>query len=969
MKCKHSVILVLLFAVGIEVNAQDYSFTHYDKQEGLPGYVVYSMTQDKDGFIWIGTESGLSRFDGSRFINYTTLDGLPDNEVLSVFADSKNRIWAMPFRVSICYYYKGKIYTPENDSLLKKVRLATHASNVCEDFEGNILIQEFGRNLFLITRDGEVVHFNPDPGGKMFIQTGRRSQGGFWVQQANGIYILENKRLSFHKDLKTPFEHYFNSAILPGQIAYRTKKNETTVTDLETDQVIQKFFFPDEKARIDLIDNSSMAYYTKKGAYVYSLGSGKPPRMYLPNTNINKIFVDDEKNWWFCTYGNGIYRLNSEIVRNITFNHGNDRSQVIMALDHDKNRIFAGSDDGYVYSFIFRGDSLINGPVIPYPENVSSPVSDISVARNGSLVYGSQAMLLGFDSALEYQFKQASTSTKKIIRDRNENLLIATGVNAIRFDISKKKITDTVWKGRTTTLFLKGDTLYVGTLGGLYCIYPDKKVEFLGDSIPILKNRISSMSQADNGVLWVATYGSGIVGVLDNKLFARLTEDDGLRSNICRVTAVKGNYLWVGSDKGLSKIYTADRRFPVTNYTIQDGLIHETINAISLLDSMVIVGSYGGLTYFNEKLLSQESPCRLRLNGIHVNYNFLCTDTSRLALEHDQNNLRFDYIGLSYRSLGNIGYKYRLLGIDSTWKTTREISLSFHGLQSGEYIFQLQAVNRFGVMSNMVSIPISIKKTLLEKTWVSALLSILFLSFIVLVTMTISRQIKRREKEKARVNQRMAELEQLALKSQMNPHFIFNSLNSIQQYVMDKDIAGANKFISDFSRLIRQTLDFSSKPFVPLTDELNYIGTYLELEKTRLEGKFNYQIDISPDLKGAVFPIPPMILQPYVENSIRHGIRYRKDDLGMIHIRVSRHNQYIVVVIEDNGIGRKMAAYYKTANPIEYQSKGMSLTADRLELINRNFTNKITVLLEDLVDQSLEPLGTRVTINFPEEYV
>ncbi len=968
MMCKLSAILALLFIVGIEVNAQDYSFTHYDKQDGLPGYVVYSMTQDKDGFIWIGTESGLSRFDGSRFINYTTLDGLPDNEVLNVFADSKNRIWAMPFRVSICYYYKGKIHTPENDSLLKKIRLATHASNVCEDFEGNILIQEFGKNLYLITTEGEVVHFNPDPGGRLFIQTGRRSQGGFWVQQANGIYILENKRLTFHKDLKTPFDHYFNSAILPGQIAYRTTRTETTLTDLETDQVVQKFPLPEERARVALVDNGTLAYYTKQGAYVYNIGSNKPPRIYLPNTNINKVFIDDEKNWWFCTYGNGIYRLNSEVVKNVTFNHGKDHSQVIMVLACDQKRIYAGSDDGAIYSFTFQNDSLINGPVIPYPDKVRSPVSDISIARDGSMVYGSQVTLLGLDSALKFTFKQASTSTKKIIRDKNDNLLIATGVDAVRFDVSKELVTDTIWKGRTTTLFLKGDTLYVGTLGGLYCIYPDKKVEFIGDSIPVLRNRITSMAQTDNGVLWVATYGNGIVGLLDNKLFAKLTEDDGLRSNICRTIAVKGSYLWIGSDKGLSKLYTADRRFPITNYTSQDGLIHETINAISLVDSMVFVGSYGGLTYFNETLLSQESPCRLRMNGIHVNYNFLCTDTSSLDLEHDQNNLRFDYVGLSYRSQGNIGYKYRMLGLDSTWKTTREVSLSFHGLQSGEYTFQLQAINRFGIMSNMVSIPFTIKKTLWEKTWVSALLSLLFLSFIVLVTMTISRQIKRREKEKAQVNQRMAELEQLALKSQMNPHFIFNSLNSIQQYVMDKDIAGANKFISDFSRLIRQTLDFSSKPFVSLTDELNYIATYLELEKTRLEGKFKYQIDISPELKGADFPIPPMILQPYVENSIRHGIRYRKDDLGMIDIRVSRHNQYIVVVIEDNGIGRKMAAYYKTANPIEYQSKGMSLTADRLELMNRNFSKKITVLLEDLVDQSLEPLGTRVTINFPEEY-
>ncbi len=958
--------LLFFFTRAILLNAQDYSFTHYDKQEGMAGSIAYGMTQDKDGFIWIGTETGLSRFDGSRFVNFSTLDGLPDNEILNVFGDSKGRVWIMPFRVSICYYYKGKFYTNENDSLLSKIKLVTHAAYVSEDAEGNILIQEFGKNCYLITADGQVDHFTPDSAKQNFVQSHRRKEGGFWVQQGKCLYVLEKRKMTHIADLKFPAQHYFNAALLADQMAWRINGREVAVAYLQRNQVIQKSLFPDKKGRVSMIDKGTLAFCTREGAYVYRLGQNRSPQVFLANKSINAIFIDDEKNWWFCTYGAGIYRLNSETVRNISFSNGADRNHAITAVARKGEKIFAGSDDGRIYTFDFRNDTLFKSTVIPYPDKTSSPIIDLSVGEDGNIVYGSLVSVVQLDSSYRVKASRYSTSTKKISDAANGEVLVSTGVNAVRMNLNHNRVVDTIWNGRTTTVFQKGDTIYLGTLAGLFCIYADKRTEFLGDHIPLLRTRIISISQTANGNLWVATYGNGVIGLRNNQLVEHFSGEDGLKSNICRTTATHGNDLWIGTDKGLSKINTADRKIPITNYSSADGLSHETVNAIATTDSMIFVGTYGGLTYFKEKLLTQESSCRLRITGIFVNYNMISPDTAGLTLDHDQNSIRVDYVGISFRSQGDVEYKYRLLGLDTTWQHTREMSLNYHSLPSGRYLLQMQAINRYGVSSSLVNIPFAIIGTVWEKTWVRALLSLLFLLFIVLVTMMVSRQIKKREDRKNRINMRITELEQLALKSQMNPHFIFNSLNSIQQYVMDKDIAGANKFISDFSRLIRQTLDFSSRPFVPLADEISYLRTYLELEKTRLEGKFDYKIDLAPELKEGAFPIPPMIIQPYVENSIRHGVKYRKDDRGLIQVKVNRKNRYIVVVIEDNGIGRKMAAYYKTSNPIEYQSKGMSLTADRIELINRNRSSKITVLIEDMVDSSLEPLGTRVTINFPE---
>src|ERR1044072_3250443 len=199
----------------------------------------------------------------------------------------------------------------------------------------------------------------------------------------------------------------------------------------------------------------------------------------------------------------------------------------------------------------------------------------------------------------------------------------------------------------------------------------------------------------------------------------------------------------------------------------------------------------------------------------------------------------------------------------------------------------------------------------------------------------------------------------------MNPHFIFNSLNSIQQYVMDADVAGANKFISGFSRLIRQTLDFSSRPEISLEEELDYLTNYLDIENTRLEKSFSWAMEIDEAVDPAEYYIPPMILQPFVENSVRHGLRWRRDKEGIVTIKVKREGDHLICILEDNGVGRKAAMKYKSISPINYQSKGMSLTADRIEMFNKEHEQKISMHIDDLEDDAQNALGTKVTLSFP----
>jgi LytS/YehU family sensor histidine kinase len=225
--------------------------------------------------------------------------------------------------------------------------------------------------------------------------------------------------------------------------------------------------------------------------------------------------------------------------------------------------------------------------------------------------------------------------------------------------------------------------------------------------------------------------------------------------------------------------------------------------------------------------------------------------------------------------------------------------------------------------------------------------------------------IRAREQERAWLQKRMNDLEQMALRAQMNPHFIFNCLNSIQNFIINHNLERSNQYLTDFAQLIRQTLDNSEKGSISISNETLYLKRYLELEKMRFGHSFNYHIEVDPGIDRDFTYIPTMILQPYVENSIRHGLRYKKEGERLVEIKFQQSQDELLCIVQDNGIGRRKANEFKSRMHVEYQSKGMSLTADRINILNRQFTGLITIEIVDLADAYNQPAGTKIVIHFP----
>ena len=954
----------LFWSICIQaVYSQEYGYTHYDSKDGLAGSTVYCMMQDRDGFIWFGTEGGLSRFDGTHFKTFAKEDGLPDTEVIQLFADSKGRIWIAPFKKSVCYYLKGKIYTQENNDLLKRIHTDDYVIKFAEDREGNILLQET-KKMHLIKPDGQVTvidHINNRPVENM-NSISANVNGGFRVIEGSRVYDFKNGNFIQTRTLDAFRHHftYYNSH--PDLVLWRSDSLHFK-TILNWHDKPATFPYKWNHLRFCIINDSLVGQCCKDGGFIYNIRKPEVEQAFLPGLQVSDMMMDSEGSTWFTTLGHGVFKLSSPNVLNNKVGLQNLPSQVY-ALARYKESILSGTEFPAIYRYNHKTGKPESAPIQLKPG--VNPVLALSVYKNREIFCGTAYRIhrtteAGFPKAE----KEFVGMVVKGLYLQGDSLYVATKDNVILMDPVSFTIKDTVWRERSTAVYACHDTVFIGTLGGLFYRLPNRKTVFLGDSLPALKTRITAIQEDARGILWVGTYGDGLIGYRNGRIVATIKRNTGLTSNVCRTFYLCGDMLWVGTDRGLNKINLAAKGYPIVKYTSGDGLSSDIINAVYVDGNKVFVGTSTGMTFFDEEQVIRQSRCDLRFTDITVGGITYDPADAPVVIPHKRNSITFNFVGISFKSTGDVRYRYRLLGLDTVWQQTRETFLSYPTLPSGEYQLQLQALNKFDVPSDLLTTSFTIEKLLYEKTWFRLLIALVFLSLTGLLVWFFISRVRRREQEKTAFIKRINELEQLSRKAQMNPHFIFNSLNSIQQYVMDADVAGANKFISGFSRLIRQTLDFSSRPEISLEEELDYLTNYLDIEKTRLENAFAWEVQIDSTVNPADYYIPPMILQPFVENSVRHGLRFRKDKAGKVIISVKRHKDHLICILEDNGVGRKAALHYKSISPINYQSKGLSLTADRIEMFNKEHEQKISMHIDDLEDEAQNALGTRVTISFP----
>jgi hypothetical protein len=362
-----------------------------------------------------------------------------------------------------------------------------------------------------------------------------------------------------------------------------------------------------------------------------------------------------------------------------------------------------------------------------------------------------------------------------------------------------------------------------------------------------------------------------------------------------------------------------------------------------------------------EKIHADTMPPAVFISGIKI-LNRDTTLHNSYHLEHFQNYLKLAFAGLSADKSQNLQYKYMLQGIDGDWIYTNNTHAHYTSLPAGDYLFKVSAMNRNGVWSDKpATVRFKIQPPIWDTWWFRGSVGGVFTASILLLFVFRDRKIKKKEWEKALISKKINSLELQALRAQMNPHFVYNTLSSIQHYITENNSDSAIKYLTKFARLMRVIMDNSSKPLIPIKDELQALELYLELESVRCTGKFSYTVNISSEIDIDYDQIPSMLIQPYVENAIWHGLMLREEG-GHLLISLSIEGSLIKCIIEDNGIGRRRSAELKKSN---HKSLGMSITKERLEILNSLHGSQLSVEIVDLVNDAGEAAGTRVVIYIP----
>ena len=315
-----------------------------------------------------------------------------------------------------------------------------------------------------------------------------------------------------------------------------------------------------------------------------------------------------------------------------------------------------------------------------------------------------------------------------------------------------------------------------------------------------------------------------------------------------------------------------------------------------------------------------------------------------------------------------VKFKYRLIGFQDWIETTENRVANFTNVPGGNYTFQLKAANNEGVWNDeLLELPIFVATPWWNQVWVQVL------AFLLLTATGFGfykyrvYQVRKEEKLKTDFEKKLADVEMSALRAQMNPHFLFNCLNSIESFVIKNETKKASEYLNNFARLIRLILQNSRTNMVNLKSEMEAIELYLEMESLRFRDKFYYEIQISDEVDLASIDIPPMLMQPYIENAIWHGLMHKADrSNGKVNVLLNRDDNYLYCIIEDNGIGREKAMELKAKRPQRgKKSVGMRITKDRINVINKLYNSNTSVKIIDLKNEKDEALGTRVELVIP----
>lgn len=1009
----HTLRYIFLVALLIRLClafSQEPVYRHYTEADGLPSSEVYHVFQDSKDYIWFATNNGVSRFNGTSFTNFGIKDGLPELTVFEIFEDYKGRIWFISLTGELSHYANETITQYRYNNILKEHTANTNGPNkygfyvdnkenvyLSVDSKGIFCISNKGRlNRIIIEDDCTQAMICPINDSVSLLSRGNKRNN---CSGAGDVHIrLDslNSVIKHNVEIAKHMKGNVRSLLLNTENSYYISGNNVLLAPEKS----ETYSFTSHILSLGVdTDNNLWIGVMNGGVYCFEKSEliNKPRYHFFRNESITSVLNDNEGGYWFSSYSNGVYYMpyiNNRLLEHTLRGNKNMFGAIIKYNDtliaaikntnlYIKSDLNTGaqqlasisSNGNIINTFaIYRGELLIATSNGMYDMRNNKLAIDYHtktafmtyIKKNKTI---NELTLKANDRAkmshniYEYDWLNGSIRS---VQFKNNHLFIGSnmGLAVLHNESVLQSLKDPKTIVTTYDVYpVNQDKVFLGAQDGLW-LWDNKGYTYLGNDNQYLQHRINDITgNRDNSKIFLATKGAGLIVMEKDSLWI-IDSKNGLSGDIIQSIAYSDSTLWVATNKGLNYINfnsMLSGKYTICTLTTLHGLSSNFINHVYIDGPMIYLGTDNGIFYFNKnKLRTNTNPPPVYISKVIINSRDTVLQ-EKYELNYRQNNISIGIEGLTYRSNGNIQYRYQLT--DTVWQYTNNSLLQFHSLSEGRYNFVAEASNEDGVWS---SEPASIRFIIHPpywKTWWFRLTTILFLLLIIVfIIIWQFRAIIKRNKMKTD----MIAIRQQALGSQMNPHFIFNSLNSIQNFILQNDRVASQEYLSTFADLMRKVLVNSQNTTITLNEELSAIKLYLELEKARFEGKFSYNISVDNNVNTQKVELPPLILQPFIENATWHGLMQLKSE-GKLNILVTLVKGEVVCIVRDNGIGRQKAKELKKRKTNTYQSMGTIITGKRINLFNLLHGTNMRINYVDLTDNKGDVCGTKVEIHIPVE--
>lgn len=997
------VVLVL----PLFLNAQHPYFNHITTDQGLPSQTVYDIYQDKRGFIWVATENGIARYDGREFKRFSS----PNFESLSltnITEDEKGNIYANKFSGQVV-----KVSLFDTLSLVTTFRSNTFNYFGDYRFVDDDMIGCFGNSLLRYNlKSGKMEDITSllDSVSAPFFAMINDEKKGVIFDLNQIFYYYGNrkiKKIPIHPEVENSLKKNkafaqiryakmgnINVGILLIQSSEKGKYSNY-IFEVSADSVrpfrykISKEFLYTEKI-ISVSFNTAgdkVFAHSINGCDYYKLSGNtfEFKQKYFPGILINKSIIDSEDNLWFSTLDKGIFMIPGDDTEWLLDRNTDIQSPRINRLSfYGENNIAVGFHNGSLLLLDKR-----NGK-----KTAEEKISPLNIE---SMFYSKtqDRLFVGAGGLYGYKIKQpvvtySRGSFKQIIESNSGMIYTVSNFSshAYFFNPSKKENPysdlpkrefSSEWPVRFETIkYMRGYSLAENENGNeLWVAYKDGlRVHKSDTNLTILNPEngqpfsITSLVSGKGNSIWAGSSQNGIYIFNIDTLTKKLTTQNGLSGNEIRLMKNVNDTIWVLSDYGFNVI-TNDgnsiRRLSFVSTVFQNEIKD------FLVDQQFLYLPIGnGIIRIPYRNLPENLPLpriyisEIKKNGIAFNHY------NENEFDYFERNIDISFSGLNFSSGNLLKYKYRLLGLDTSWTVAdyHNTKVNFISLSPGHYTFEVKALNADGNESEKAAT----YSFFIDRPWWTQVwfISLCFVSVVLGLVLYIKQredrilEISAQEQERSVLAGELRISQLSAIKAQMNPHFIFNALNSIQNSIFQHDHETANRYLGKFSDLMRMILKMSNEESVSLEDELKALRLYLDLESIRFKDDFSYHIDVDPKIEKEWLRIPSMLIQPYVENAIKHGLLHKKTNCRLdIRLNYNEANKVLDVEVEDNGVGRKKSEEIKNRRSKLFQSFATGANQQRLELLNYGRSLGIVCEIIDKKNEMGEATGTLVRLRIP----